>query len=163
MNRAHKVKVEAVGDREIRMTRLFNAPRELVFDAFTKPELVQRWLWGPDGWSMPVCEMDVRKGGKYRWVWKNDKDGSTMGMGGVYHEIVPPERIVNTEKFDEAWYPGEGLNTTEFTERNGITTMTVTILYESQEARDEVLKSDMESGVSESYNRLEDMLASLTS
>jgi uncharacterized protein YndB with AHSA1/START domain len=159
MTRSERVKVEPVGEREIRMTRSFNAPASMVFDAFTKPELVKRWLLGPPGWSMPVCEMDVRVGGKYRWVWKNDKDGSTMGMGGVYREVTRPTRLVNTERFDEAWYPGEGLLTTEFTERAGRTTMTGTLLYESREAREMVLESDMESGVNQSYDNLEDLLS----
>ena len=158
MNRTERVTVTPKGDREIQMTRTFSAPREMVFDAFTKPELVKRWLVGPDGWSMPVCEMDLRVGGKFRWVWKNDKTGATMGMGGVYKEITPPSRLVNTERFDEAWYPGEGLLTTEFVEKGGKTTMTATLLYESREARDMVLKSDMERGVNDSYNRLEDLL-----
>src|SRR5205807_9676277 len=97
-------------DREITMTRVFDAPRTLVFDAHTKPALVKQWLLGPPGWSMPVCEMDVRVGGTYRWVWRHDRNGTEMGMGGVYREIVQPERLVTTERFDEAWYPGEGLN-----------------------------------------------------
>lgn len=153
-----RVKAVPHGEREIKMTRVFNAPKGMVFDAFTKPEIVKRWLRGPDGWSMPTCEMDVRVGGKFRWVWKNDKNGSTMGMGGVYREVSRPDRLVNTERFDEAWYPGEAVLTTEFMERSGKTTMTGTLLYESSEARDVVMKSDMERGVNDSYNRLADLL-----
>src|SRR5690348_490411 len=104
-----QLKVTMPSDREIAMTRVFDAPRTLVFDAHTKPELVKRWLLGPPGWTMPVCEIDLRVGGKYRWVWRSDSDGSTMGIGGVYREIVAHERLVATERFDEAWYPGEGL------------------------------------------------------
>lgn len=158
MTGKERVKVVPVGEREIQMTRVFKAPKQLVFDAFTKPELVKRWLLGPAGWSMPICEMDVRVGGKYRWVWKNDKNGTTMGMGGVYREVSRPDRLVNTERFDESWYPGEGLLTTEFREQGGKTTMTGTLLYESAEARDVVMKSDMERGVNDSYDRLEDLL-----
>jgi len=77
------LKVTTPSDREIAMTRVFDAPRTLVFDAHTKPDLVRLWLLGPPGWSMPVCEMDVRVGGTYRWVWRHDRDGTTMGMGGV--------------------------------------------------------------------------------
>lgn len=102
------LQVEARGDHEIVMTRVLNAPRHLVFDAFTKPELLKRWLGVFGGWELAVCEIDLRVGGKYRWVWRN-ADGTEMGMGGVYREIAPPEKIVSTEKFDEAWYPGEGL------------------------------------------------------
>jgi uncharacterized protein YndB with AHSA1/START domain len=152
------LKLTAPGDREIVMTRDFDAPRRLVFDAFTKPELVRRWLLGPDGWSMVVCEIDLRVGGRYRYVWRRDKDGTEMGMSGVHQEVVPPERIVATEKFDQAWYPGEAVNTTVLTEQRGKTTLTQTVLYQSREARDGVLKSGMESGVAASYDRLEKLL-----
>ncbi len=154
------LKVTTSSDREIAMTRVFDAPRTLVFDAHTKPDLVRLWLLGPPGWSMPVCEMDVRVGGKYRWVWRHDRDGTTMGMGGVYREIVKPERLITTERFDEAWYPGEALNTLVLVEQGGRTTLTQTMRYESQEARDAVLKSGMEKGVAASYDRLADLLAS---
>ncbi|MGA8431903.1 MAG: SRPBCC family protein [Candidatus Sulfotelmatobacter sp.] len=152
--------VAAHGDREILVTRAFDAPRSLVFDAYTKPELVRRWLLGPDGWSMPVCEIDLRTGGKYRYVWKNNETGHEMGMGGVYREIIPGERIVATEKFDEAWYPGEAVGTIVLTERAGKTTLTQTILYDSRETRDAVLKSPMQMGLAASYDRLENFLSS---
>lgn len=155
-----QLKLTTPSDREIAMTRVFDAPRQLVFDAHTKPELVKRWLLGPPGWSMPVCEMDVRVGGQYRWVWRHDTDGTTMGMGGVYREIVAPERLVTTERFDEAWYPGEGLNTLVLVETGGRTTLTQTMRYESKAARDAVLKSGMEKGVEVSYDRLAELLAS---
>ncbi len=154
------LKLTTSGDRELVMTRVFDAPRRLVYDAHTKPELVRQWLLGPPGWTMPVCEMDVRVGGKYRWVWRKDSDGSQMGMGGVYREVVAPERLVTTERFDEAWYPGESLNTLLLVEQGGRTTLTQTMRYESREARDAVLKSGMESGVVASYDRLDVVLAS---
>ena len=153
------LKITPSGDRDLVMTRDFDAPRRLVYDAHTKPDLVRRWLLGPPGWSMPVCEMDVRVGGKYRWVWKKDTDGATMGMGGVYREVKAPERLVSTEKFDEAWYPGESLNTLVLVEKGGRTTLTQTMRYESREAREAVIKSDMEQGVAASYDRLEAVLA----
>jgi uncharacterized protein YndB with AHSA1/START domain len=159
--RAGALKVTARGEREIVMTRDFDAPRELVFDAFTKPELVKQWLLGPSGWSMPVCEIDLKVGGTYRYVWRRDSDGTEMGMGGVYREIVPPERIVHTESFDDPWYPGEAVITTALVEKGGRTTLTATMLYESREARDAVLASPMESGVAQSYDRLEKLLASM--
>jgi uncharacterized protein YndB with AHSA1/START domain len=155
------LKITAPGDREIVMTRSFNAPRALVFDAFTKPELVKQWLLGPPGWTMPVCEIDPRVGGKYRYVWRNIKNGTEMGMGGVYREVAPPERIVATEKFDESWYPGGAVVTFVLTEQAGETTVTQTILYDSREAREAVLKSPMESGVTAGFNRLEELLESL--
>ena len=153
--------ITAHGDREIVVMRVFDAPRQLVFDAYTKPELVKTWLLGPDGWSMPVCEIDLRAGGKYRYVWENDSDGREMGMGGIYREVVAPERIVATEKFDEAWYPGEALGTIVLVERDGKTTLTQTILYNSRETRDAVLKSPMQTGMAASYDKLEKFLSSL--
>ena len=152
------LKLTTRGDREIVMTRAFDAPRKLVFDAHTKPELVKQWLLGPDGWSMPVCEIDLKVGGKYRYVWRRDKDGTEMGMGGVYREIVAPERLVATEKFDQSWYPGEAVGTFVLVEQGGKTTLTQTMLYESREARDTVLKSGMEKGVVASYDRLAKLL-----
>ena len=119
------LQITARGERELVMTRAFDAPRHLVFDAFTKPELVRRWLLGPEGWSMPVCEIDLRVGGSYRYVWRHSS-GNQMGMGGVYREIVKPERIVSTEKFDEAWYPGEAVGTIVLVEHDGKTMLTQT-------------------------------------
>jgi uncharacterized protein YndB with AHSA1/START domain len=159
MTKTETLTVTTPSDREIAMTRVFHAPRRLVWDAHTKPELLQRWLLGPDGWSMPICEMDLRVGGKYRWVWRRDKDGTEMTSGGVYKEIVAPERLVSTERFEQPWYPGEELNTLVLTESGGKTTLTQTMLYDSREIRDGVLKSGMETGVEASYDRLERMLA----
>lgn len=147
------------GDRDLVMTREFDAPRTLVYDAHTKPELVRQWLGGLPGWTMPVCDMDVRVGGTYRWVWRKEKGNEEMGMGGVYREVKAPERLVTTEKFDEAWYPGESLNTLVLTEQRGRTTLTQTMRYESPAAREAVIKSGMESGVTVSYDRLDDLLA----
>jgi uncharacterized protein YndB with AHSA1/START domain len=160
MKNAGSLKLTTRGDREIVMTRDFDAPRSLVFDACTKPELVKLWLLGPPGWTMPVCEIDLRVGGAYRYVWRNATNGNEMGMGGVYREIAVPERIVATEKFDEAWYPGEAVGTLVLVEQGGKTTLTQTVLYQSREARDAVLKSGMEKGVAASYDRLAELLAS---
>ena len=109
---------------------------------------------------MPVCEIDLRVGGSYRYVWRHEK-GQEMGMGGVYREIVVPERIVSTEKFDESWYPGEALGTLSLTERDGRTLVTQTIMYDTLEARAAVLKSPMEQGVEAGYKRLEELLDTL--
>ena len=157
MNHPRPLTVTARGDREIVMTRVFDAPRALVWDAFTKPELLSRWLLGPPGWSMPVCETGKKVGDRYRYVWRGP-DGTEMGMGGVVREIVPPERIVATEKFDQPWYPGEAVGTIVLSEEHGQTTLTQTLFYESREARDMVLKSPMEKGVAMSYDRLAEML-----
>ncbi len=150
------LKVAPRGDREIVMTRVLDAPRKLVFDALTKPELLKRWFYGPDGWTLAVCQIDLRVGGRYRYVWK--KGTTEMGMGGVYKEIVPPERIVATGKFDEAWYPGEEVVATVLVEKAGKTTVTQTVEYESREARDAVLASGAMAGVEMGYERLEKML-----
>jgi len=147
-------------DREIVMTRVFDAPRRLVFDAMTKPELLKRWFFGPPGWSLEVCEVDLRVGGGYRHVWRG-RGGTEMGMRGVYREVVPPERIVQTEAFDESWYPGEAVGTLVLVERDGKTTLTMTVLYDSREIRDAVLKTPMERGVAMGYDRLAELLATL--
>lgn len=152
------LQITTPSEREIRIERSFAAPRRLLYDAYTKPELVKRWLGAMPGWSWAVCEMDVRVGGRYRWAWKGP-DGAEMGMGGTYREIVPTERIVNTEKFDQAWYEGEAVDTVVFTERAGRTTVTTSILYVSKEVRDAVLKSDMAEGMEMGYKILDAMLA----
>jgi uncharacterized protein YndB with AHSA1/START domain len=144
-------------DREIEFSRDFSAPRQDLFDAFTKPELVRRWLLGPPGWSMPVCEIDPRVGGAYRYVWRK-KGVKDMGMGGVFREFASPTRLVATERFDDAWYPGEALVTTTFAEEGNMTRVRITVLYESQDARDIVRQSGMEHGMAAGYNRLEDLL-----
>jgi uncharacterized protein YndB with AHSA1/START domain len=156
-----KLKMTTPGEREIRIEREFDAARELVWQAWTQPELVRRWLLGPDGWDMPVCEMDVRVGGSYRWVWRKASTGAEMAMGGTYREVVRPERLVTTEKFDDPWYPGECVATTSFTERAGRTTVVTTMLLDTQEIRDGVLKSGMERGMERSYERIDEILPTL--
>ena len=158
MRYAGTLEVTTPTEREIVVTRSFDAPRRLVFDAHTKPELVRRWLLGPPGWTMPVCEIDLRVGGAYRYVWRN-AGGKEMGMGGVFREIVAPERLVATEAFDESWYPGEALDTTVLTEEGGATKLTLTVLYESRAARDAALQSGMERGMVASYDRLAELLS----
>jgi uncharacterized protein YndB with AHSA1/START domain len=148
----------ARGEREIVITRMFDAPRKLVFRAFTEPALVRRWMNGPGGYSMPVCDMDFRVGGKYRYVWKSDKDGSEMALVGEFREIVTNERIVRTETFEGPWSPGETVGTVELAESGGKTTVTTTVVYPSQQARDGMLKSGMEQGLAMSYDRLELLL-----
>jgi uncharacterized protein YndB with AHSA1/START domain len=144
-------------DREIQVTRDFHAPIQLVFDAFTQPSLVRRWLLGPPGWTMPVCNIDLRIGGKYRYVWA--KPGQPdMGISGIFRDILAPHRLVATETFDTPWYPGDALDTTLFTQSGDITTMTLTILYASTEARDTARRSGMEQGMATSYTRLEEEL-----
>ena len=140
------------------MTRVFNAPRHLVFDALTKPELIRRW-YGPAGWSMVVCEIDLRVDGAWRFVSRRP-DGKQIGQRGVYREIVAPERLVNTESWED-WNPGELLVTTILVEHAGTTTLTMTSLFPSQEVRDMLIKSGMTSGAAETYDRLAACLASM--
>jgi uncharacterized protein YndB with AHSA1/START domain len=154
-----ELQVTTPSDREIAMTRVFDAPRGLVFDAWTKPELLKRWLGVRGGWAFAVCEVDLKVGGSYRFVWRGPT-GAEMGMGGVYREIVRPARLVATEKFDEPWYEGEALDTTTFVERGGKTTATTTVRYVSREVRDAVLKTPMLTGVAESYDKMAEILAS---
>src|ERR671926_209174 len=125
MKNTGTLKVTTPTDREVVMTRVFDAPRRLVFDAFTRPELLNRWF-GPRGWSLAVCEVDLRVGGTFRFVLRGP-GGREMGMRGVYREVVPPERSVHAESFDD--YPGESVVTAVFTERGGKTTLTATVLY----------------------------------
>jgi uncharacterized protein YndB with AHSA1/START domain len=155
MKNTGTLKVSLPTEREIVMTRVFDAPRKLVFDALTKPELLRRWF-GPRGWSLVVCEADLKVGGAWRWVLRGP-DGRDMGMRGVYQEIAPPERLVSTESFDD--YPGESLNTLTLSEEDGKTTFTITVRYASQEVRDAVIKSGMEHGAAECYDKLAEMLA----
>jgi uncharacterized protein YndB with AHSA1/START domain len=162
MKDAGKLQVTTPSDREIAMTRTFDAPRTMVFDAWTKPELIRRWLGAFGGWKFVVCEVDLKVGGKYRYVWRGP-GGEELAMGGVFREIVRPERLVCTEKFDEPWYPGDAVDTTVFVEKGGKTTVTTTVLYASKEARDGVLKSPMESGVAKSYDKLAEVLAATQS
>jgi uncharacterized protein YndB with AHSA1/START domain len=154
------LKITTPSDREIVMTRVFAAPRRLVYDAWTKPELLKRWLGVFGGWELAVCEIDLKVGGTYRYLWRGP-DGTEMGMRGVYREIVPAERIVCTEVFDQPWYEGEAVDTLTFVEKDGKTTATTTVLYASKAVRDAVLKSPMEHGVAAGYDRLEEILASM--
>lgn len=147
--------ISTPSEREIRILRSFDAPRELVFEAFTTPALLRRWMFGPSDWSFEVCDIDLRVGGGYRYVWVRRKDGSRMGASGTYREIVTPARIVATERFDDPWYPGECLLGIEFVERApGVTTLTQTLLYESRDARDRVLRSPMDEGLSAGFDSL---------
>jgi uncharacterized protein YndB with AHSA1/START domain len=155
MKNTGTLQVTTPTDREVVLTRVFDAPRHLVFDAFTKPELLKRWF-GPRGWSLVVCEVDLKVGGGWRFVLRGP-DGREMGMRGVYREIDAPERTIHMESFDD--YPGESQVTTLLVEQDGRTTLTATILYPSKEVRDIVIKSGMEHGAAESYDKLAELLS----
>jgi uncharacterized protein YndB with AHSA1/START domain len=154
MKNTGTLKVTMPTDTEIVLTRVFDAPRQIVFDAFRKPELLKRWF-GPHGWSLVVCEVDYRVGGGFRFVLEGP-GGKKMGMRGIYREIAPPDRSVHVESFDD--YPGESIVTSVFSEEMGRTTLTATVTYPSREIRDMVAKSGMEHGAAESYDRLADLL-----
>jgi len=160
MKRVGKLEITTPSDREIVMTRAFGAPASLVWEAYTRPEHLQRWLGVHNGWTFPVCEMDLRVGGSYRWVSRSPT-GYEMGMGGVYREIVPGVRIVATEKFDNPWYEGEAEGTVEFREHAGVTTLAMTVRYDSQAIRDAVLQTPMESGVAAGFDTLELLLPTI--
>jgi len=160
MKNTGNLKVTTPSDREIAMTRVFNAPRQLVYEAWTRPELLKRWLGVFGGWTLEVCQIDLKVGGSYRYVWRGP-DGAEMGMRGVYREIVPAERIVCTEVFDQPWYEGEAVDTVVFVEHDGKTTATTTVCYASKAVRDAVLKSPMEHGVAAGYDKLEELLPSM--
>ncbi|HVY21645.1 MAG TPA: SRPBCC family protein [Bauldia sp.] len=153
-----KLTVEVLSDREILVRREFNAPRQLVFDAHTKPELVRKWLTGPPGWTMPVCKIDLRVGGKYRYEWRN-ASGEELAMGGTFREVAAPERLVSAELFDVDWTGGETINTQVFTEAGGKTTLALTVRYASLAARDAALKTGMTTGMEMSYANLDAVLA----
>jgi uncharacterized protein YndB with AHSA1/START domain len=152
-----KLTVDTPDDLKIVITRAFDAPRDLVFNCVTTPDLVKRWMTGPPGWTMPVCGIDLRVGGKYRYVWRNT-EGQDMGMGGIYREISRPERIVSNELFDEDWTGGETVATMTLAERDGRTTLTTTVAYSSTAARDAALRSGMTEGMEMGYANLDALL-----
>ncbi len=157
MNLEQGLRITTPSDREVAWTRDFDAPARSVFEAHTKPELLRQWLLGPEGWQMPICEVDLRVGGKYRYVWSHPDKGQ-MTIRGEYREIVPYSRLVNTERFDDPWYPGEALVTSRFEESQGRTRLSVVMRLETKEGRDAVLKSGMETGLEPSYRRLEQVI-----
>lgn len=156
MKNTGTLSVSLPSEREIALMRVFKAPRQLVYDAFSKPEILKRWF-GPRGWSLVTCDVDARVGGGFRFVLRAP-DGRELGMRGAYRELSPPAGSVHTESFDD--FPGESQVTSLFTEHDGKTTFVATILYPSREIRDAVIKTGMEHGAAESYDRLAELLAS---
>jgi uncharacterized protein YndB with AHSA1/START domain len=159
-----KAQVTLPTDRQVKVMRSFKAARPLVYRAYTEPALVRRWLLGPPGWSMPVCEMDVRVGGGYRWRWRSDKDAKEFGFAGTFREVQPPSRLVHTELYDPGTvgdvHPGsEALVTVTFTEDDGVTTVTTLIEFESKEVRDGAVKTGMTDGMEQSYRLLDGLLS----
>ena len=156
----HTTQVSTPSDTEILISRRFDAPRRLVFACLKEPDYIRQWLLGPEGWTMPVCEVDFRVGGKYRYEWAN-ADGRRMGMGGTFCEIVAPERVVSTELFDQDWTGGETVNVWTLIERAGTTTLEIRVAYASKKARDGALATGMTEGMEAGFKRLEDILSSM--
>ena len=157
MTSGNKLSITTPNDREIVMTRTFNAPRPLVFDCWTKPALLKRWMGAHAGWSFAVCDVDLRVGGSYRFVWRGP-DGSEMGMGGTYLAIDAPAGFSSTEKFDQAWYEGDASGRLSLVDMGPVTTSINTVTYASKAVRDAVLASPMESGISAGYDALDRVL-----
>lgn len=159
-------KASLPSDTEVLVKRSFDAPAKLVWRAYVEPDLLRRWCTGPPDWSMPICEMDMRVGGRYRWRWRNDADGTEFGFTGEVLEIVPHERIVHTQAFD----PGNmgvsmggepSIITVTFDESNGITNVATTIKFASKADRDQALSTGMTDGMEVSYTRLDEVLAEI--
>lgn len=161
MTDAGALKVTTPSDLEIVMTRVFDAPRERVWEAMTKSDLLKRWCSGPPGWEMVLCEQDLTVGGSFRHEWRGP-EGEAMAMRGIYREVARPERIVRTSTFEFGCEPqsGEQLETLVLTEEGGRTTLTLTLLYPSKEARDATIASGMEEGAGATYDNLAELLAS---
>jgi uncharacterized protein YndB with AHSA1/START domain len=157
-NKVGSTQFTTPSDRELVTTRVFDAPRPLVWDAWTNPQHVAQWMLGPDGWTMPVCEIDLRPGGAWHFVWRKS-DGTEMEMRGVYNEVTPPTRLVATERWGADW--PETLNTLVLTEKDGQTTMTQTVLWPSKQARDRAIGTGMKSGMNQSFDRLAEYLGTL--
>jgi uncharacterized protein YndB with AHSA1/START domain len=158
-----KAYVTTPSESSVKVQRSFKAPRELVYKAYTTPDLVRRWSLGPPGWEMPVCEMDVRVGGKYLWRWRSLDGKQEFGFHGEYKEVTAPSKLVHSEFFDPGNVGGEmgqgALITSEFIEENGLTTLTSTMDFYTKEARDAAVATGMTDGMEQSYQLLERLLA----
>lgn len=155
---AKTVEVTTPGDNQVVVKRKFDAPLSLVWRCYTEPELVKRWLLGPPGWSMPVCEMDLRPGGKYRYRWRNDADGSEFGFVGTFKDIETEKRITHTETPEDAPEMGESFNEIEFNALGDMSELVMTMTYENAEVRESVLATGMTDGMGMSFEMLDKLL-----
>lgn len=158
-----RAEVTQPSDREVQVTRSFRAPQALVYRAYTEPELVRRWLLGPPGWSMPVCEMDVRVGGRYRWRWRSDENGAEFGFSGTFREVRPPSKLVHTEAYDPGTvgddFPrNDAIVTVTFMLEGNHTTVTTLVDFGSTQARDAAVATGMTDGMEQSYQLLDRLL-----
>jgi len=160
-----KAQVSLPSDTQVRATRDFKAPRTLVWQAHTDPKLVRRWMLGPPGWSMPVCEMDVREGGKYRWRWRSDENGAEFGFYGDFREVDAPGRMTHAEYYDPGDVGGAmdvsqpAIIRTSFAETDGITSLEMIMTFASKEIRDAAVSTGMTDGMEMGYERLDTMFA----
>jgi uncharacterized protein YndB with AHSA1/START domain len=154
---AGTLKITTPGDREVVMTRVFDAPRGLVFDAFTRPELLKQWLDAP-GRTFAVCEIDLRSGGSFRYVWRG-AGRKDVGMRGVFRDVVAPAKFVHTESWED-WDAGESLVTNTFEEQAGRTTFTSSILFPSRDVRDAVMKAGLALNATATYEKLAELISS---
>ena len=155
--------VSTPSDQEVLIKRSFDASAPLVWRAYTEPALMRRWLTAMPGWSMPVCEMDVRVGGRYRWRWRNDQDGSEFGFAGTFREIQPATRLVHTQTYDagtvgDAHPTNQAIVTVTFLEEGGATTVTTLVDFGSREARDAAMATGMTDGMEQSYQQLDKLI-----
>jgi uncharacterized protein YndB with AHSA1/START domain len=150
--------VTTPSDVEVRVRRVFDAPRDLVFRALTTPDILKRWMHGPNGWTLTRCEVDLRVGGAFRYVWRK-ADGREMGAGGAFRVVEPPHRLIRSELFDDDWTGGEVEVTTELDEHEGTTTLTETMRYLSKAGRDAALSTNFTTGMEASYDVLDAVLA----
>lgn len=153
--------VSQPSEREVQITRSFAASAASLFAAYTQPELIKRWQSGPEGWQLTTCQIDLRVDGRYRYEWQHT-GGEQMGMSGTFLEIDAPSRLVSTELFDADWTGGETVVTTTFAENGDTTTVTTTIRYSSQAARDGALQTGMTEGMEASYGQLEQIVGPKT-
>jgi uncharacterized protein YndB with AHSA1/START domain len=153
----HTTTVTLPSDREITVTRTVKAPRDLVWKAYTDPVLLRQWLLGPPGWTMPVCELDVRVGGAYRYVWRSEDGTAEFGMHGLYKEVVEPGRMVISQLFDGPEMGGETTASTSLIAEGDLTTIVTTILYDTKEGRDAAAATGMADGMEAGYQRLESL------
>jgi uncharacterized protein YndB with AHSA1/START domain len=160
-----KAQVSLPSDREVRVVRAFKAPRALVYQAHTTPALVQRWMLGPPGWTMPVCEMDVRVGGRFRWRWRSEEDGKEFGFHGEYREVRAAARLVHTEIYDPGDVGGNmgdgALIAIDFSESAGLTIVTSVMDFGSKAARDAAMATGMTDGMEMSHQQLDALLAEI--
>jgi uncharacterized protein YndB with AHSA1/START domain len=154
--------VQRISDTTVEVKRSFQANRELTYKAFTSPPLLKRWMLGPPGWEMPVCDMDLKEGGKYEWRWRNKSDKSEFGFKGIYKQVKPNEKIVNTQVFDPGTLGGdmgqECLITVTFTEGSGLTTVITRMDYKSKDDLEKAVSTGMTDGMEMSYQMLDQTL-----